>query len=71
MPDAAPNEAENVEQPKTIVTHRPLEVNPKASAAWMRRLSGHAALAAAPLDLLRLVPRVRRNGLRDRNRLVG
>jgi hypothetical protein len=42
MPDAAPNEAENVEQPKTIVTHRRFEVNPKASAAWMRRLSGHA-----------------------------
>jgi hypothetical protein len=47
MPDAAPNEAENVEQPKTIVTHRRLEVNPKASAAWMRRPSGHAMLAAA------------------------
>jgi len=45
MPDAAPNEAENVEQPMTIVTHRRLEVNPKASAAWMRRLSGHALLA--------------------------
>jgi hypothetical protein len=47
MPDAAPNEAENVEQPTTILTHRRLEVNPKASAAWMRRLSGHAMLAAA------------------------
>ncbi len=44
MPDAALNEAENVKQPKTIVTHRWLEVNPKASAAWMRRLSGHAML---------------------------
>jgi len=38
-------EAENVEPPKTIVTHRRLEVNPKASAAWMRRLSGHAVLS--------------------------
>ena len=44
MPDAAPNEAENVEQPKAIVTHQRAEVNPKASAAWMRRLSGHALL---------------------------
>ena len=33
MPDAAPNEAKNVEQPKTIVTHRSPQVNPKASAA--------------------------------------
>lgn len=40
MPNAALNEAEKVEQPKTIVTHRRLEVNPKAFAAWMRRLSG-------------------------------
>jgi hypothetical protein len=32
MPDAAPNEAENAEQPTTIVTHRRLEVNPKGSA---------------------------------------
>jgi len=47
MPDAAPIEAENVEQSKTIVTHRWLEVNPKASAAWMRRLSGHALLGGA------------------------
>ncbi|MCA9123865.1 MAG: hypothetical protein H6821_01005 [Planctomycetaceae bacterium] len=45
MPHAAPSEAENVEQPTTIVTHRRLEVNPQASAAWMRRLSGHAVLA--------------------------
>jgi hypothetical protein len=44
MPDAAPTEAENVEQPMIIVTHRWLEVNPNASAAWMRRLSGHALL---------------------------
>ena len=47
MPDAASNGAENVEQPTTIVTHRRLEVNPKATAAWMRRLSGHAMLTAA------------------------
>jgi hypothetical protein len=33
MPDAALNEAENVEQPNTVFTHRRLEVNPKASAA--------------------------------------
>ncbi|MDA1052545.1 MAG: hypothetical protein O3C40_18975 [Planctomycetota bacterium] len=44
MPNAAQNEVDSVEQPKTIVTHRRLEVNPKASAAWMRRLSGRAVL---------------------------
>ena len=49
MPDAAPNEAENVEQLKIIVTHRWLEVNPKASAALMRRLSGHAVLGGSLL----------------------
>jgi len=38
MPGAAPNEAEHVEQPKPIVTQRQMEVNPKASAAWMRLL---------------------------------
>ena len=43
-------EAENVEQPTTIVTHRRLEVNPKASAAWKRRLSGHAVLGRCPRD---------------------
>jgi hypothetical protein len=48
MPDTAPNEAKDVEQPKTILTHRRLEVNPKASAAWMRRLSEHAVLADPP-----------------------
>jgi hypothetical protein len=31
MPDAAPNEAENVEQPKTFITRGPLESKAKAS----------------------------------------
>ncbi len=44
MPDAALNEADIVEQPRIIVTQRRLEANPKASTAWMRRLSGHALL---------------------------
>jgi hypothetical protein len=47
MPDADPNEPESVEQPQTILTHRQSEVNPKASSAWMRKLSGHAVLADA------------------------
>jgi hypothetical protein len=52
MPDAAPNEAENVEQPTTIVTHRRLEVNPKASAAWIRRLRGKAIVRLSTFLLL-------------------
>jgi hypothetical protein len=49
-PTPRANEAENVEQRKTIVTHRRVEVNPKASAQWMWRLNGHAVLAGkAPL----------------------
>jgi hypothetical protein len=39
---------ENAKQPKTIVKHRRLEVNPTTSVAWMRRLSGHAMLAGKP-----------------------
>ena len=37
MSDAAPNEAENVEQPEAIVTQRRLEVNPKAYGAGLQR----------------------------------
>jgi hypothetical protein len=44
MPNAAPNGAEHVEQPTTIVTHRRLEVNPKAYPAWRPDLYGHALL---------------------------
>ncbi|HUG71449.1 MAG TPA: hypothetical protein VMM76_27135 [Pirellulaceae bacterium] len=43
-----PNEAEHAEQRKTIVTHRRLDMNPNASAAWMRRLSGNAVLGGSP-----------------------
>jgi hypothetical protein len=39
MPDAAPNEAKNVEQPNTLMTDRSLP------AAWKRRHSGHAVSA--------------------------
>jgi hypothetical protein len=38
MPDAAPAGTENVEQSNTIVTHRWLEVNPKANSPWMPEL---------------------------------
>jgi len=38
-------EQKNVEQPIAIVTHRRLEVNPKAYPAWMPDLCGHAVLA--------------------------
>ena len=55
--DAAPNGAEDVEQPKTIVTQRWLEVNPNASAACMRRLSGHAVLGDGPFLQFFPVPR--------------
>lgn len=39
MPDAAPNETENVEQAETIVAHRRSEKNPAASVAQTRRFS--------------------------------
>ena len=38
-------ERKNVEQPTSIVTHRGLEVNPKACPAWRPDLCGHAVLA--------------------------
>ncbi len=37
-------EPKNVEQPIAIVTHRRLEVNPKAYPAWTPDLCGHAVL---------------------------
>ncbi|MBC8868154.1 MAG: hypothetical protein H8E44_01985 [Planctomycetes bacterium] len=46
-PDAAPDEAEDVELPVTIVTHRRVEVNPKAYSAWRPNLCGHAVLGGA------------------------
>ncbi len=50
MPDAAPNEADNVEQPSTIFTHRRLEVNPEAYPARKPDLSGHAMLCGQNRD---------------------
>jgi hypothetical protein len=47
----------NAEQLTTILTHRRLEVNPKASAAWMRQLSGNASLCGATLSALQCVCR--------------
>jgi len=52
MPDAAPNEAENVEQPRTVMTRPRPEVKRKAYPAWRPDLCGHAVLAAAALKIV-------------------
>ncbi len=59
LPDAAPKGAINVEQPTIILTRRPLEVNPKASAAWMLRLSGQAPLGGVSFRPMRSTPQLR------------
>jgi len=45
MPDAAPNEAKNVEQSRTVMTRPRPEVKRKAYPAWTPDLCGHAVLA--------------------------
>ena len=47
MPDAAPNEAENVRSPTAIVAHRAFEGNPKAYADWALQREGRLGPRAA------------------------